>query len=286
MRLLFGIAITYAYGKIQTFPVEEVQIGIGRWLDLGFFHRPDLRTVFHIVIGICMAVFAWGRICWIVLPVATFLFLGAGTLNTSQGSLQHHLQAGATTLLVLALWYVGAAIWWRVKAKGSGPMNNGLAMTHRLAPFFAMQAMVAAYVVAGLSKLKQSGFGWIADARNAPVSLRKTADQDFFSITDQVPNSSIRILEVLPQFIQELLLSHPWMAAFVMGPGLFIELFAFLALVGRRSALVVGGLLIGFHYLISEVMNLHFELNNHLIAIFFLNLPYWIWRAKTAKTVK
>ena len=27
---------------------------------------------------------------------------------------------------------------------------------------------------------------------------------------------------------------------------------------------------------IGQIMNLHFELNNHILIIFFLNLPYWL----------
>jgi len=272
MRLLLGIAVYYAYGKIQTFPVEQYQIGIGRVLDLGFFHQPTVRQVSHITVGLCMAIYVWGRFAWLTMPIVAFLFIGAGTLNTSQGSTQHHLQVGAVLLLTLALWHLGSALWTRFKDSG-----HDLQKVHRLAPFFAIQVLVASYLLAGIAKLDESGLAWISDARHAPVALRKTSDQYYFSVTDQAPPKAIGVMERVPHLVQELFVAKPWIASLFMGPGLLLELAAVFALVGRRSALVIGAILVGFHYMVSEVMNLHFELNNHLIAIYLLNVPFWLW---------
>ena len=64
----------------------------------------------------------------------------------------------------------------------------------------------------------------------------------------------------------------------LLGAGdFFWNFFAFLALAGRRAALVVGLLIIGFHYAVSEVMNLRFEMNTHLLLIFYGQCPPSGW---------
>ena len=293
MRVFLAIAVYLAFGKIQTFPAAEVEIGLGRGMNLSLFHQPGgglgkgvfgllPRNLFQIIVLIGMLVYASGRLGWLVLPVVTFLFIGTATLNTSQGSIQHHLQAGAMLLVVLSLWYVGCAIWNKTV-----PLRAlSLEKVHRFVPFFAIQVLAATYVVAGISKLEKSGIGWIADTRFAPVALRKTADQHFFSVTDHLPERASGLFDGLPVLVRGFFLECPWAAGPLLGPGLFLELFAFLALAGRRAALVVGLLIIGFHYAVSEVMNLRFEMNTHLLLIFMVNVPFWVglgWRKGVAR---
>lgn len=287
MRAFFGLAIYLAFGKLQTFSSAEVEVGIGHWMDLSVFHQSGWgiwgpfgacpKNMLHLLVGIGMVAFVWGRFAWLTLPVVAFIFVGTATLNTSQGSTQHHLQAGGMVLVVLSLWYLGTAVWGRLRPSRA----LALRVVHRTAPFLAIQVLAAAYVVAGISKLKQSGLAWVTDSRFAPVALRKTADQHYFSVTDQVPEAVVGLSDRLPLLVRELFLEHPWAAGIFVGPGLFLELLAFLALAGRSAALVVGLLLMGFHYMVSEVMNLHFELNNQLLFIFLVNVPFWIvvaWR--------
>ena len=57
--------------------------------------------------------------------------------------------------------------------------------------------------------------------------------------------------------------------------GLLLELLAFLALVGRKSAFAIGVMMIGLHVSISLVMHLHFPQNEQTCLIFLVNLPFW-----------
>ena len=64
----------------------------------------------------------------------------------------------------------------------------------------------------------------------------------------------------------------------LMGGGLAIELFAFVALRGRLWALGAGLAIIALHWGIDISMGLFFKYHIALVIIFYLNLPYWIGR--------
>ncbi len=288
MRGLFGVAVLVAYLKIQTFPDAPFQIGIGHWIDLSFFHDPSFHALSVWVIAASMLAYALGFFPSVVLPLAAFLFIGAATLNTSQGKIQHHLQAGATALAVLALWHVIAAL-----IRSSNPARLTRLRTYQLSVFFLLQTIAAAYVVSAVTKLDRSGLAWFTETKYAPVAIRKTEDAAYFNTlkvrnplspatSDDATDASEvegapppQFAAAIPRAVQRVILDHPWTGAWILGPGLLLELFAFLALLGRPWALAVGLAIIIFHFLVGHIMNLHFHLNNHLLAIFFLNIPYW-----------
>lgn len=68
----------------------------------------------------------------------------------------------------------------------------------------------------------------------------------------------------------------PWIASFVLGLGLLLELFAWVALFSRGSAAVTGILLITFHLTVSKVMSLTFDRNIMVLLIYFVQVPFWI----------
>ena len=62
----------------------------------------------------------------------------------------------------------------------------------------------------------------------------------------------------------------------VFAPGLLLELFAFLALLSRRWALAIGLGLVTLHASIEYMMSLHFPLFQYSVAIWMINLPFWL----------
>ena len=200
MRVFLAIAVYLAFGKIQTFPAAEVEIGLGRWMNLSLFHQPGWglgkgvlgllpRNLFQIIVLIGMLVYASGRLGWLVLPVVTFLFIGTATLNTSQGSIQHHLQAGAMLLVVLSLWYVGCAIWNKTV-----PLRAlSLEKVHRFVPFFRHSGARC-----DLRRGRNLQVGEIRDRLDSRYKVCAGSAQEdgrpstFFSVTDHLPERGLR----------------------------------------------------------------------------------------------
>ena len=287
MRAAFAVAIWYAFAKIQTFTEAPSPVGIAQWIDVSIFHDGDFRELSKWIVAACMLSYVFGVFPSVTLSIAAFLFVGAATLNTSQGKIHHHLQAGGGVLCILAIWHVIASIIHRFK-----PHHLTRLRTYQLSVFFVLQAVAAAYVVSAVTKLDKSGLGWFTDAKYAPAAIRKTEDAAYFSTLEvrkpaalqedgassEPANDTVedQAADFFPRAVQKFLLDNPWAAGWVLGPGLILELFAFLALLGRRWALAVGLLIISFHFMVGHVMNLHFELNNHLLIIFFVNIPYWV----------
>jgi hypothetical protein len=65
---------------------------------------------------------------------------------------------------------------------------------------------------------------------------------------------------------------------FFLALGYYIELLAFLALFNRKAALIMGLGLMSLHAFIFLIMNLPFYYFEAVDFLFFVNLPYWIWR--------
>jgi hypothetical protein len=72
------------------------------------------------------------------------------------------------------------------------------------------------------------------------------------------------------------LIDHPGWTIWIFGPGLFLELLAFVALWSRAVAFWIGLALVIMHRMIAVIMDLHFELNEWAVLIFFINLPWWV----------
>jgi hypothetical protein len=66
---------------------------------------------------------------------------------------------------------------------------------------------------------------------------------------------------------------HPTLARIFFGAGLLTELFAFLALLGRRWAFFYGLAIVVMHLSISHLMQLDFWYHIWAAVIFLLNLP-------------
>jgi hypothetical protein len=65
------------------------------------------------------------------------------------------------------------------------------------------------------------------------------------------------------------------MAFFLYGPGLVVELLAFVLLFGRLWALLAGLAIVVMHELIAITMGLHFRQHQIMVLIYAVNLPYW-----------
>jgi hypothetical protein len=62
----------------------------------------------------------------------------------------------------------------------------------------------------------------------------------------------------------------------VYAPGLIVELFTFLMLLGRVWLLIIGLAVIAMHLLVDITMNLGFPQHQWIFFFYAVNLPYWI----------
>ncbi|MDG2125369.1 MAG: hypothetical protein P8J87_16820, partial [Verrucomicrobiales bacterium] len=146
--------------------------------------------------------------------------------------------------------------------------------THRGAAWVAMQTAVATYVVTGISKLYLSELSWLRNAKFFPLQLVKAQKSQYYN-TLEPPVSGDGLLDQVVVNIAGWFMESPMICRTFLGSGLALELAAFLALWGRKSALAYGVTLVVFHLTISRVMSLTFDLNIYVVLIFLVNLPYW-----------
>lgn len=245
-------------GLALVFPVEIFHdAAVLKWTRMAAF------------VGLCL--FVAGRWLWLALPVVAIASIGPTTLANSQGSIHHNLQLAHTAFVVIALWHLGVAARNRFFSSRFGRLERAEAL--ELEAHFAKQAIAAGYVVSAVTKLINSEGAWISQAQNFSLQIRKTSEMYRHNF-DQLPEATLPWLDRVPRYLEELILTHPWTGSWILAPGLIIELFAFLALLGRRSALVAGLCILLLHFTIGKVMHLHFQANIFLVTVYFVNLPY------------
>jgi hypothetical protein len=201
-------------------------------------------------------------------PALTTTFLLAvtvlvGTYANSNGSIKHHHQVVSLILLAQALWHW----WWLARHRRRDLQHAGDGLQRdRWAAFASQQAIVAAYVVTGLTKVSTSGFfGWIKEAVNYPVQLRKTNLQAGYSRAD--------VSTAAGSGLESWLVAHPAAGQAMLGAGLVLELGAIIALLGRPWSFSYGLLLVAFHAVNSVFMNLNFRWHNQCLFIFLILPP-------------
>ncbi|CAN5164968.1 hypothetical protein BH09BAC1_BH09BAC1_20050 [soil metagenome] len=132
---------------------------------------------------------------------------------------------------------------------------------------FSVQAVAASYTLAALSKLTTSGFGWIADTPNMALQIVKSFSYRYIDYNDiSIFNEGMTYAEWI--------LDHSILVQLLLGFSLFLELFAVLALVNRRTALVYGLLLLGMHIGIAVLMDIWMMLIAYPMIVYLINPLY------------
>ena len=266
MRIGFAWLMWSMLPASVPFVAQPAPNGLGYLVDLTFLGDAGIYAMLRIGFGVAVIVFAVGLLPLITLGYSTALLIMVGALENSQGAIGHHLQL--TCLVAGAMW-IG---YWRI--------SSGALMRHWLFPSATAQSgvvhmaklMIAvSYVSSACVKLIASGGGWIAQLPDISLQLIKTHANVYYDTL--WPQTSWMATE-LPYWLAE----HPWITRLFFSPGLFLELFAFVALFGRRPAALMGAGLLVMHYLIGIVMGLRFSAHEWLLLIFLVNIPFWIWR--------
>jgi len=252
---------------LSAYPEMPKPVGIGKIIPLGWLSGFEAgRAVMWLML--------LGLIAYVAVPMrflkwpALLVFLihnAVFTLNNSQGSTHHGYQIITVTLLaqVCVLWMPTVCRWFKKKPL----LPEGLEIGD-LWVYYSQLAIAGAYVVAGVSKLLRSHVMWVVDSPLIAVQVVKTHSQNYYNyLQPEFANRGLHYAEWIA--------AHPWLTRLMLTSGLLLELFAFVALIGRKSAFVIGAMMIGLHVSISLVMHLHFPQNEQTCLIFLVNLPFW-----------
>lgn len=252
---------------------QPVPNGLAHLLDFTFLAEASIYGPLRWAALGALAAYALGLVPWLSLGYASALLVAVGTLENSQGAIGHHLQL--VCLVAGGQWLAYAWAPWRKETASQGerwrwwlPATD----THRRAIQAAKLVIAAAYVASACVKLIASGGLWVWQLPDIALQLIKTHANVYY---DTLQPQSAWAAETLPRLI----VAHPNLTRLFFLPGLLLELFAFLALCGRRAALAMGAGLLMMHLLIRAVMQLSFSAHEWLLLIFFLNVPYWVYRA-------
>ena len=282
MRLLFALVIWDSFPGRVAYKGQPVPVGLAHFVDLTFLTNEGLFDGLVILLALSLLVYVSGRFLWLALPVMLALKLATGTISNSQGAITHHSQI--VTLIILA-----QAVYICVRAAAECfkwawlPSISRLDTQHNTV-YIAQQVAVAAYMASALTKILKSGLiGWIAGARYFPLQLAKTERMNYYNTLEEQLEAPVSFSDRLPFMMENLFLNYPIVCGIFLAAGLFLELFAVFALIGRKWNFLYGATIIVFHLTVSQMMNLNFEQNILVIAIFFLNFPYWLSRVVIRK---
>ncbi len=271
MRILFAAALAYSLRENwPSFTSQPVPHGLARWIDFSVLSDPRVVSVIQPVCWACLALYATGTFPVFSLGVVSLVSISAGTLMNSQGAIGHTTQL--ITMVVTAQFLCYA--WFAVTEKR---VFSASQKAHTWAVDWSKVVIAAAYTVSGVVKLLRTDGEWIARSPLLSLQLIKTNEMDYYN----------RLLEgqsFWADLFPRILLERPWLAWIIFGSGLLLEVFSFLAMLGRVWMLAFGLGLITMHLTISKIMRLSFEEHMLLLLIFFVNVPFWaVWLANKAR---
>jgi hypothetical protein len=267
MRLGFAVLIFFTI-KWETGNLDSVDpkkaVGLAKFINLTFFAKMGATGLWKWLTAMSLAVYVTGRLPVLSLLPAVFFAIGIGTLNASQGAHNHSTQLCSLILLGQFLVYAWPKFAGE-KLRTENWMMPDL-LIHRRAIYVSMVIFAACYVVSAWAKLDNAGVGWFYKVvPGLALELQKTNWSSYYDTLAPVPH----VLATTVNLMNE----HPTLARMFFGMGLLIELFAFLALVGRRWAFFYGLAIIALHLSISQLMQLDFWYHIWAAVIFLLNLP-------------
>ena len=244
---LLGVDFTWIYTYNQ-------ELKFGLWIACGLF-----------VAGV------------LTLPAIGYMLLlavGIGTLRNSQGHVHHGTQLMALTILSLFIGYLICTIQ-NFRTKSWNFITS--IVDHRYAYMCALQGIAAYYFIAGVAKIEARGFfRWISELKNFGIYVDRNGQQQYLAGGSE---EAYQRSQTLASWIND----HPVLTTLIIAPGLIVELAAPLLLLNRRIALLVGLSMAGLHILVGYMMQLSFPMNELIILIFVINVPFTVcWFARKA----
>jgi hypothetical protein len=264
MRAAFAAIVWLGIPGWLPYPEQPTPNGLAALVDLTPLADPTHLGALRGILAVALVFYVIAVGTLPALTVITLALVAAGSLENSQGAINHTFQPVALT--ALAQWLV--SVWFAIQNRSVFAAFDATT-TQRLVIHAAKVAIVACYLTSVATKIEKSGLDWITKTPNLAVSIVKSnAKYSLNTFASPGP-----LAEAAPEWI----VAHPNAARVFFSAGLLVELLAFLALMGRLPALVIGTALIAMHAFVAELMHLHFRTFQQLSLIFLVNVPFAAW---------
>lgn len=264
--LLFRAAIAWCAWRTLAgplpFPTQPQPHGLAAFLDVTFGGDPKVMAVLSPLAGVSLVLYVLRIAIPFTLLLPLVMSIAMGTLLNSQGAINHTNQI--VSLCLLVQWI--ASVWSCIRRR-RGPLGPEALTGDQLAADWTRQGIMATYVVSAISKLIESHGMWFRDAPYYGLQIVKSAGMAKYGDTGQGHDV---------HWLAQIFVDHPMIATLFIGVALPLELFAFLGLLNRRTALFFGFSLFAFHSTVTEVMNLDFGFHKTLLLALFVNPVWWI----------
>jgi hypothetical protein len=145
--------------------------------------------------------------------------------------------------------------------------NNAYLAEERIQ--FPIQIIAGGYMLAGISKLKESGLHWITDAPYVSLQIIKGYCYSYFD------TGNINELQKGGKYAN-FILHHRFAMQSLLAASLFLELFAWVAVKSKLRAFVYGFLLLAMHIGIFYFMNILIVAIFYPMLIFMVNPLYFL----------
>lgn len=264
VRLFFALLVWFTIPSASNLVDQPHPVGLAHLFNLTFISNPGVMPAIKWGIIPALAVYVAGRLPLVTLPIILLATMLPGTLDNSQAknAIQHSQQVVSLITLAQLIYHIAVRKKW---------LDHSRIERGRWEVFAGQQAIVAAYTVTALTKLLRSGLGWIVDSKNFPIQMAKNIRMQYYNTLESETVQGF--WAKTSAWGQELLLHSPNLCRLMLSTGLLLELFALLALLGKRWAASYGLLLIMFHVMVRTLTGLNFRY--HMAALFiFLVLPW------------
>ncbi|HEY2573522.1 MAG TPA: hypothetical protein VGH65_05605 [Verrucomicrobiaceae bacterium] len=264
--LLFRAGIAWCAWQTMAGPLPYASLprphGMAHWVDVTFAGNAETMKWVSALVGLCLTLYVCKVAVRLVLLPPLLVSIAMGALENSQGAINHTSQV--VTLVLLAHWL--SAVWLTIRRWFRARPPGSLTREQHAADW-TRQVFISTYVVSAISKLVESRGLWLRDTPYFGLQIIKSMGMAKYGDTGAGQNV---------QWLAQFALDHPWVFRLFLGVALPLELFAFLALLNRRLALVFGCALLAFHVVNTEVMHLGFYYHKALLVVLFINPVWWL----------
>lgn len=262
----FGVAyVTWLTLQFMPLPfnAQPVPHGFASWgMDFTWMADAGVTTPLWWVCMGSLLLYVVGVWPALTLFVPLLTVVAQGVLSNSQGAIHHTSQIIGVALF--AGWMAGVATL--LAGLRGRRLPHGFT-AGQLQMDWIRQLLIAGYVVSALMKLIDSGGEWLGNTPYFGLQIEKSTGMAYHAHLELPGNAA---------WLAQYFIDHPLVAKVTIGFGLPLELFAFLALLNRRMALVFGLGLYAFHTIVTEVMHLGFAYNRWLLLFLFINPLWWV----------
>jgi len=264
MKVFLSIVLTpYLIAVLFRFNTQPFPEGICRIFDCSSFALTPFNYFISAALIFLSVMNILEKKIIFILSAYCFLCIAILSLERSNG-VYHREEVWSMILLIQLLVYVIASFKKKsVEEKFSFIRDKGMQ--------YSRQMIAAAYVISGITKLQTAGLNWIIDSPNFAIQVVKSYSSKYYD------TGNVYFLQK-GEIVSQLILNHPHLIQLLFAGALMLELFAFVAVLNRKSAFWYGLLLlamqIGIFYFLS------FSILSFLscVLIFLINLPHWLDR--------